>query len=63
MWLAQQTYFGAQVLPVDDLIEHDHDETSDTCVCGPRQEHYPNGRVDVHASLDGRELRERACRS
>lgn len=47
----------AHVVPVDDLIEHEH---SDECVCGPTVEPVktPAGAVNwlvIHNSLDGRE--------
>jgi hypothetical protein len=57
-WVAQETYFGAQVLPIDDVLAHGHDETSDSCPCGPRSEDVEGRRLDVHHSLDGRELVE-----
>lgn len=47
------------VLPVNDLIEHEHDPGTD-CACGPTTEPVPaeDGSMSwlvVHHSLDGRE--------
>jgi hypothetical protein len=43
------------VWPEGDTIKHDIGHGP--CVCGPRLEEQPNGRVMVcHHSLDGREL-------
>ncbi len=49
------------VLPRGDSVEH---ATTDDCPCGPATEpvHLADGSVSwvvVHASIDGRELRER----
>lgn len=49
------------VIPIGDLIEHE--DTEDTCPCGPavelvRNEGGPDGWVIVHHSLDGREAHE-----
>ena len=49
------------VVPTGDLIEHQ--EYGDGCVCGPQVVPVPRedgsfGWLYVHASLDGRELRE-----
>jgi hypothetical protein len=51
---------SVHVLPVGDLIEH---EADDECICGPTAmfidgEHL-SGWVMAHASLDGRELKEK----
>ena len=43
------------VLPVDDLIEHEH---SPDCVCGPEVVFYGPRLIVTHHSLDGRELEE-----
>ena len=51
-----------QVVPVDDLIEHD--EWRDRCVCGPDKIEFDEDwhvlaePVYVHHSLDGREIEE-----
>ncbi len=52
---------GVDVVPLDDLITH---ELGEGCACGPRVElhHAEDGSdvwLHVHASLDGREARER----
>lgn len=44
------------VLPVADYIEH---EKAADCICGPRVEDQPTGRIYQHHSLDGREFREK----
>jgi hypothetical protein len=58
-WLANATEQGAEVLPLDDVVEH----SGDDCVCGPTTE--PVAREDgsygwlvTHHSLDGREWLE-----
>lgn len=43
-------------LPVNDLIAHE--DTGDDCPCGPDTVFVSGGKVIVHHSLDGRELRE-----
>ncbi|WP_344754682.1 hypothetical protein [Gryllotalpicola koreensis] len=53
---------GVDVLPIDDLIRH---EFGEGCPCGPKVElHHDQDGADVwihvHASLDGREVREHA---
>lgn len=50
----------SQVVPRDDLIEH---ELNEDCVCGPDVCYFEDGEplkipVDVHHSLDGREMGE-----
>lgn len=52
------------VVPLNDAIGHDTATGEAACVCGPqiRPVDDPQGAVDwliVHASLDGRETRER----
>ena len=44
------------VTPVSDLIEHE--ETDDTCPCGPLTEFVDGGTVILHHSLDAREKHE-----
>jgi hypothetical protein len=49
------------IVPVADLIDHD---LTDECACGPADESvtHDDGSIEwvtVHASLDGREQRER----
>ena len=50
------------VYPVNDLIEHELD--GEACACGPVLEYVDgeeeDGWVVTHASLDGRETREKA---
>ncbi len=42
------------VVPIDDLVAHD---LNDSCVCGPTPDPL-EPRLSVHHSLDGRELLE-----
>jgi hypothetical protein len=64
LWEAIPTPEGSQVVPVDDVIEH---ELGPDCVCGPEIEHIrpedatcsrPGGYMTTHHSLDGREANE-----
>lgn len=57
MWLVIATGPDeAHIIPANDLIEHTE---SDECVCGPAPTDLGDGqRMYMHASLDGRELRE-----
>lgn len=54
-----KTDMGYDVVPVNDLLDHDVDGT---CVCGPESRLVKSESGDrwitVHNSLDGRELRE-----
>ena len=51
------------VWPVNDIIEHDHDDPDGNCVCGPTVEPVEGqdgyiGWLITHHSLDGREQDE-----
>ena len=53
------------VHPVGDVIQHDTSSDEATCVCGPETHPVPlddggMGWLIVHASLDGRDARERS---
>lgn len=41
----------AHVIPVNDLLMH---EANDTCICCPRRKFSNDGLVIVHQALDGR---------
>lgn len=45
----------AHVVPTNDLVAHSSDED---CPCGPDVHFVDGGKVVVHHSLDGRELKE-----
>jgi hypothetical protein len=60
-WLAKQTSgTDVHVVPLDDLILHDH---TDLCPCGPTPRREPRGDgsdgwIYTHHSLDARETDE-----
>ena len=58
-WILEENGNEWHVLPLDDLIEHEHED----CICGPTVEPCPRedgsmGWLITHYSLDGREKRE-----
>lgn len=60
MWQAAQTLDTAHLMPVDDLVNHDH---SEDCVCGPtfklvQRPGLSDGHLYTHHALDDREAPE-----